>query len=264
MREVMNEIIEEDLSLGYKPVKTGRLGFFGDASRHGFLGEKKERWMLQISGERAQRTLKLMKRGDSCTRLDIQVTVQIAPGAVNRWLDAAENEGRQSKLLRNRRDSVKARHGADGNETVYLGSPKSDVYVRLYDKFRESGKEEYKDCVRLEVELKGKAARRIWEHCAAEGLGTRYLVGVLFWFLNQRGITTDWIETDWSYVRPPKAEPSKESVLEGWWWHQVAPSVARYSEQGRWEQALRIIFGKALTETAMSAILSTASLAYGN
>lgn len=264
MREYYNEIALEDLSLGYKPRKVGVLGFYGEQTRHAFLGEREGRFMLRVSGERAQDTIMLCNQGDSCTRLDIQVTVRLAPGVVNRWLDACEHIANTWPLPVGKRPKVKAEHGEEGNETVYIGKRASDIFIRCYDKFRESGREEYRDAVRLEVELKGKTSKRIWEHCASEGLGSAFLVEVLFFYLNRRGISTYWIDVNWSYVRPPTLEKSSLDVTVGWIATQVNAAIKRVCKERRWVDVFRVAFEGALTQHDMSAIIRWGNVVYGD
>jgi len=259
-----NGILADDLKNGYQPVRSSLYGFVGQRTRHAFHGEKQERMLLQVSGARAQRGIMLFRQHDSCARIDIQLTVRIAPGAVNRWLDAAYDVAQNWRGTRGKKVDVTYRGGIDGKETVYIGSKKSDILIRLYDKFRESRDEQYRDCVRLEVQLRKKPAQAIFDYVCENGLGTRYLCQVLCWYLARRGISTDWIKDNWSYVRPPKPDTPKESVTLSWLDTQVRKVVTRLSAEWGWTRIFRILFAEACTPHEMRAILAFGDLHTGN
>lgn len=264
MREFYNSVLVCDRELGYDSKRCGLLGFLGEKTRHAFLGEREGRWFLQVSGQAAQPTMKLAMGRANCTRLDVQVTVQIAPGAVNRLLDAVEVLARgTTRALRDDR-RVRSMRAARGNETVYIGSRHSDVFIRCYDKFAESGEERFRDCVRFEVVLKGKRSAAIWNHCVADGVGTAYLLKILYFYLEQNLIDTSWIPTDWSYIRPEPLGASKLEATIGWWSSQVVPSIVRIANERGWHLPFAVLFGSWLTERDFHAILRGMAVSYGD
>lgn len=264
MLRYFGSLIASDLKLGHKVVPGGAYGFYGKRTRHGLLAEKDDRTMLQVSGAAAQHTFKLIREGDNCTRLDVQVTLQCAPGAVPALLSSVALAARAAPALRGKRPKVKNIEGDYGTETVYIGKRSSDVYIRCYDKFEESGKEEYRNCVRFEVELKGKTAKAVWLKCATEGLGPSYLLGILRFVLERRGVALDGF--DWPVQS--KAIPIKEKTcletLKGWWAAQVAPSVRKYVAEGGWTTPFCILFEQALTDLDLSTMLRSLALEWGN
>lgn len=258
------DVANRDRQLGYKTVAGGAYGFYGQRTRHALLAEREDRAMLQVSGYEAQRTDSLMKHEGHCTRLDIQVTVQCEEGEVPQILEYLYNASKTHPLARGHQPTLKRIEGQGGTETVYIGSRKSDVFIRLYDKGLESGEEEYKNCVRLEVELKGKVANSVWIHCKDEGVGTRYLLQVLKHTLETRGVDVDWFTFPVDGRKPPHKEKTRDEVTMYWWEHQVAPSIKRIVGEWGWQTPMRILFGKALTDHAWTAILNAWSLGYGN
>jgi hypothetical protein len=96
---------------------------------------------------------------------------------------------------------------------------------------------------------------------AEHGLGTSYLIKVLYWYLNIRGITTDWIESDWSYVRPPKPLKKTTETQEAWWATQVAPGIAKHVAEHGLYRSFCILYEQALTSTEKSAMLEAAAIA---
>lgn len=264
MRRIWAVMVDEDRKLGYKPVKGGAYGFFGERAQHGLLAEKDDRMLMQVSSDQAQRCISLVRLGDNCTRLDVQVTVQIAPGAVPRALKEIARCARSSPAIRGKRPAVKDTNGDKGTESVYIGKRQSDVFIRCYDKEEESGEAIYKDCIRLEMELKGKTSRAVWNKLATDGDGTGYLLALLYTYLGRRGVDTSWIPYRRSYVRPIIIEKTKQEVTRAWWATQVAPSVKRDCAEGNWFTPMRILFSEALTEFDFSAIMNAYSIAWGN
>lgn len=264
MGNFFDRVAADDKALGYERKKAYLLGFYGYRTRHAFYGEHEGRWMYQVSGAAAQPAVLLVDEEDNCTRIDLQVTVRLPPGNVQKWLDAAEAIADAAQAGRGVRAEVSAIHKRHGNETVYIGKPASDVRIRLYDKFAESKKEEYKECVRLEVQLRNRVSKTIWKQLARAEHPMATSIGMLCYLLNRRGISTDWIDLPWSYVRPVSVERTKEEATVGWWDTQVAPSIRRISgERGLW-LSLYTLYGGYLTESELKAILEAAAQTWGN
>jgi hypothetical protein len=264
MVKYFSSLVADDLKLGYDVVNTGMHGYVGKRSRHGMLLANGDRALLQVSGERAQRTVLLCRAGDSCSRIDVQVTLRIAPGQVQRFLAAAKQLAEQPRHTRGVRPKVTYRGGEDGIETVYIGKPKSDLQIRLYDKFRESKKEVFKDCVRFEAQFRNKKAKAIWEEMARGAHGTMWLCNMLFHVLERANIDTSYIPLPRSYIRPPSTEPPKEAVTLAWHRTQVAPTIARLAREHPWYLLFENLFAGVLTRHDMQAIISWGTLHYGN
>lgn len=264
MRSFFQHVSNEDCKLGYKTVKGGAFGFYGQRSKHALLAQKDERSMLTVSGQQAQQTFRLMREGDNCTRLDIQATFHVKHGTVSEVLAQIACDARSAPSVRGIRPKVKNTDGDHGTETVYIGKRQSDIFIRCYDKYEESGKEEWKDCVRLEVEIKGKTSKALWNECSSKGYGPGYLLGVLRAILERRGIELSGIE--WPTL--PQAIPLKEITslqrTRAWWAKQVAPSVARDVAEWGWYTALSILFDGCLTQFDRTAIMNALSVQWGN
>lgn len=98
------------------------------------------------------------------SRIDLQVTLRLPDGldvdteirkvAQRAAMKRAGQEGRpyQIRLI----------DGYGDGDTLNIGSRHSESFVRVYNKAKESGDAEYANCVRVELECKGKLAARIW------------------------------------------------------------------------------------------------------
>lgn len=257
-------IAEEDQRLGYKIVGAGGHGYVGKRTRHAVFTHQENRSLLTVSGERAKRTILLNKAGDNASRIDVQITMRLPDEDVDGWLRAQERGAQNAPGIRGIRPKVDHYVSNGKYQTVYIGSKKSDVVIRLYDKFEESKEDRYKGCVRMEVQMRNKASKALWSHLAQEGLGTMYLLRVLLSLLERRGIDISGVDLERQDIIRPPAEPLKEERTKGWWASQVAPSVARYSASGGWQTAFRILFSKALTDDDFGRIMNALSLQWGN
>jgi len=134
---------------GYEGFKVGHLQY----------GERYDGCLLRLGASVAhshwQRAFALARK---CTRIDLQVTFRSVeePGVVI--------HRHYKELLKHNRKFKKAPAVAmllahDGSRTVYSGRRSSDVFGRIYDKHKESGLKEFQNCVRYEVEFKGRRAQ---------------------------------------------------------------------------------------------------------
>jgi hypothetical protein len=264
MRNFFQGVAVRDSRLGYVTKKGGAFGFYGQKTRHALLAQKDDRSLLQVSGQEAQQAFRLMRQGDNCTRLDIQVTVRVESGTVGATLARMACQARNAPAVRGIRPKIKTIEGEHGTETAFIGKRASEIYIRLYDKFEESGKEEWKDCIRLEVEVKGKTAQALWAKCATDGMGPGYLLSVLRGLLERRGIDVTWIEWPHTSLALPLKEKTSLERTRAWWAAQVAPSIARDVAEWGYYTALSILFDGCLTEWDRTAIMNAISLVRGN
>jgi hypothetical protein len=264
MMEYFSSVAEEDRKLGHSVVPGGNYGFYGKRARHALFAEKEDRAMLQVSGRRAQRSILLCREGDNATRIDVQITLFVGEENVSKvleeWAEQAEHPG---KINCHPREVTRVLKSGK-TQTVYIGSRKSDFYVRLYDKYAESKESDWKGCVRLEVEIKGKASKALWSHLAEEGLGNMYLLQVLLWHLERCGLNLSMIDLCRQDILLPKREPLKEERSLIWLAGQVAPTVQRLCMSRGWIAAFSVLFAGALEDVDRSAIMRSLSRQWGN
>lgn len=113
------------------------------------IQQKKSHTLINVSGALANRLLPTLKtfEGWYCTRIDLQIT-----------LDAIKMQGDNLAYIRDYCTTTNTTLiESYENDTLYLGSRSSDVFIRLYEKQFDNGK-----YIRLEFELKGSRARASW------------------------------------------------------------------------------------------------------
>lgn len=116
-----------------------------------------------------------LKEGGKATRIDLAIDVfdeviDIVALAGTKRIKAEPGSARKWKFYK----------GDDGGCTAYIGSRKSDKFLRIYDKAIESGKID-RPWTRFELEIKGDAAKVVAAEFAAlrEGEHAAYIKGVM-------------------------------------------------------------------------------------
>lgn len=264
MWRYFSSVAADDLQHGYAIVPGGAYGFYGKRARHALFAEKENRAMLQVSGRRAQQSYMLALPGDNATRIDVQITFTCPGEEPHEWLErcAYAVMAKPNGVGKPRQVVTIAKNGQ--TETVYIGSRKSDFFFRCYDKFAESGEEEYRGTVRVELEIKGKASKALWAHMAETGKGVLYLLSLLLQRAEGVGIPVEGIDLARQDIVLPKKQTTKESVTLAWFASQVAPAVARISGTSGWISAFAPLFHLSLTEYDRRTIMRLLSVAWGN
>jgi hypothetical protein len=264
MFEYFRNIAALDEHEGYAVKPGGVFGFAGRKSRHALWGVKADWALVQSTGRFAKRGLQLALSGIQASRIDLQMTFRVSEGAVPSEIRDAYEEACDHKGVMGRPRAVKMIEERHQPQTVYIGRRASDVFVRIYDKFEESGKEEFRDCIRFEVELKGRAAKQLWQRMTSESLGIGFLMQLLKHILLERGII---LPVDAFAVYPEmtfKKEPSSVEAKLAWMSRQVAPTVKKLVAEFGFITPFRVLFEQALTDFRTHRIMRMLSIVSGN
>lgn len=209
-------------------------GYYGEACAGVSYGRSGQGCILQASGWRAQDEALPQVSHDNVPRLDVQVTVwgtDDAPGVAR--VAAAASRAYASGAPGGRW-GVTHIDGGEKGDTTYIGSRVSDSFIRIYDKWRESGQgDEYQWAWRFEVELKNAEAVAVWSAARATSPTPEWWAGVVYSRLRARGIVLPAL-VQAGRTPPPRAErlaTSTDSRL-AWLRNQVAPSVDKLLAAG--------------------------------
>jgi hypothetical protein len=184
--------------------------------------------MISCSGQAAH-TEALRLRFLSCwqpSRIDIAVDVGKhfdVPAAYAQWQGAT-----RTKLT-----AIEA-------ETLYIGSRKSDIFWRVYNKAIELGKPEMSPLWRIELELKGERAKQFWRLWQAHRADLSGLLWAYLWLPNGKprepvhSLLSSYLEAkgDWHIGPLPRRQPAGEGYL----WNNVIPFL-----RDNWEWAGPIV-----------------------
>lgn len=171
------------------PKRWGALGYAGESYGLVQVGASAQGLLLQASQWAAQAVREMALPYTGAPRCDVQVTVwydRDPQALIRRYADrsAAAARAAGSRAWR-----VTYIDGFGNGDTAYLGSRSSDVYVRIYDKGRESAeKGTYENALRYEVEFKNAAAAAVWAYDARTPPGRDALAAVVRDTLRSRNV----------------------------------------------------------------------------
>jgi DNA relaxase NicK len=251
---VLPEYMREERA-GRKPHFRWMLGYYGRVGEHCFVGKNEGGAMIQLSGALAwSRWYDATSHSPRTTRLDLQVTWPTAeePGEYIREMYAA---GQLHKGNNGRPASLQLLDTPEGAKMLTIGSRQSELYGRMYDKFRESKMPEYKSCVRWELEVKGEQAYDLSaymrEHRSEAGT-TRAIVKQFF---EKRGMTPFWDTYEALEGVPPVKRSKTDETKLAWLATQVRPSLQTLTEHGRIFEVVRALFGQDMPDERVAEVV---------
>lgn len=198
--------------LQYKGKKQGAI-FIGRGRQNG-----KDHTVIRVSGHIAGDVARLAKETLAshwyATRIDLQVTVNCPEGYSARH------------LFYNQLGDIKNRTLIDGPEgdTIYLGSRRSAIYTRLYEKMLET------KYLRLEFELKSMRAAAAWDNWVWD----KITMGQLYQYYLDKCQLPDGIkwgfrqadDYDRAVAMVAEIDHNKSKVLT--WLADIMPAIVRH------------------------------------
>jgi hypothetical protein len=136
--------------------------------------------------------------------------------------------------------------------------------MRAYDKFRESGKEEYRGCVRYEIELKGRISKAVWKMAREGNLSLMKLLEMVRQQFMQQGVTMpqETISEDVTVI--PRREKTPIERTRAWMYTMLPKSISNVSLEYGIFDVLRGLLQGSLTDFELSGIIKVVSLSWGN
>jgi hypothetical protein len=202
---------------GFEGVSCGQLTF-GDR-------ERDDCTIVRVSGGLAGSIWREVSANtDNCSRLDLAVTVRL-----DRYIGDVAALGYQQacKAARDRGTElhvslIVSNHGGG---TCYLGSRKSELFGRLYDKERESGDGAYRNCWRWELETKGRRALTYLHQLAIGGDERPHIQQTVCTYFTERGVTLPWDGGAPCALRGPVLVETDDDRRLAWLADQVQGSI---------------------------------------
>jgi hypothetical protein len=166
----------------------GMSGFSGFKAGSVQLGRRNDEVMVRVSGDLAHTNWReLYEISDNCSRIDLECTSRNTSDA-RRRIRRHWKEARRFGSQRRRAPFVGHFSGNDESETLYLGRRVSDIFIRIYDKGRQSKLEHFSNSVRYEVELKGERARAMAFDLSRTNSEMSTVISRVAGFLAKRGV----------------------------------------------------------------------------
>ena len=232
------------------------LGYFGTKGEHYFIGKGEQGSMVQASGALAWSLWRTLgARANHCTRMDLQVTWPI-DGEAGTYVRDQYEVAQMAPHREGRPHALQLTDTPEGAKMLTIGSRSSELYGRIYDKGRESKLPEYQNWVRWEVEVKGDQANDLDKWLRRDKMEIPHTRAIVCDYFTKRGVAPFWETYEAMFVEPPVKRARTDDTKIAWLASQVGPTIKTLREHGKLPQAIRALFGQALTDEQIEAILS--------
>jgi len=204
-------------------------------------GTRVDGTMLQLSGGLAASHYRTaIASSEHIARLDLQVTVQVNPDNVD-LARAGYSTGLDQNIRASRPVTYTHYQNSTGGSTLYVGSRKSDMMGRLYNKWAESADQQYRGCWRYEVELKNDYATHFGMKLLAVQDKPALIAGLVWKWFEERGVMPVFNHDSPIDLRLPPAAPSDAEKMLTWLRIQVSPTVFKLRSIGLLDKVLHAL-----------------------
>lgn len=157
----LGDLREWEQQCGSKLVPWRAMGYSGWHCGQVDYGERPDGHIVRLSGEVARLFWwRVFPMATRISRFDLQITVDIGRNPTKEVTRLYNNLYHQYKN-KPHKPSIRLVCGTNVGATLYLGKRSSERFGRLYDKGAESGEESLQNCIRAEIELKGRRAGQV-------------------------------------------------------------------------------------------------------
>lgn len=209
-------------------------GYKGESCGNSAYGSGVQGSILQVSGWAADNLSGLGVPFSNAPRIDVQVTIWLEedmPNLAELYADVSDDSRRLSSTGR---WGVQLRKGYGNGDTCELGSRESDVYIRIYDKMRESQDDAaYKNAWRFEVELADEPAREVWAGACSAKQSPETIAGWVRWYMARRGVPLPRTVPSILAASPERPNRDTDNTRRlAWLRNQVRPSIDKMRSTG--------------------------------
>lgn len=209
-------------------------GYRGEAGSGAAYGSREDGHLFQASGYAAHDARGMGLLWDNVPRCDIAVTVWYEQDECSSIADHAAISRRFSASKGVSGWKVTHIDGGEHGTTTYIGSRTSDIFIRIYDKYRESeGDKDYENAIRYEVEYKGRAAKEVWAAAHRTAPDRFYLASLVQNTCSARGAHLPRLANaslaEAPVVKPPQSDTDRRLA---WLRNQVRPSIEKLLTAG--------------------------------
>lgn len=237
--------LEDVQRVGNTYKRRSLLGFDGWESGGCFVGSNETMHYAQFAGKYANDAYPMLDHPKvHISRIDLQITVKYDLDLIRegRYQYAAAKRY-NATLPAHRRRQVRLFMGDDGGDTVYIGSPSSELRGRIYNKYKQSDETAYERCWRYEAVYRNKYADLVFRQVVdTDDAPTAIIVPTVVQFYRQRGV--DILNLgDWRgyTVQSPKAARTDVERKLRWIRNQVVPTIRKLAELGYAEELMEAI-----------------------
>lgn len=230
----LGHTFEPRRAMGYTGVQVGTV----------FTGTRSDSSMLRVSGFWAENVLKALLLAEihpHVTRIDLQCTIVFTG---DRMLFAEECK---SAVLYHQETTPKRSHpgvtliSTNGRgDTLQIGSRSSEVFCRIYDKWREQDYAYEPYAWRFEVEAKGTAAQGTVSWLAHASSWQQEVQRIVHGTFQGRGIDEPVLRQGRPIALAAKRAPTDDEKRLRWITEDVAPTVRKLWEHGYQDELLAL------------------------
>lgn len=224
------------------------LGYQGYKAGSVFVGYRHDGAMLRVTGARSHQIWTDISDDARPSRIDLAVDIWYDRDVANQIKTLVQliDDGRKI-AARGKPVGLRYEDGRGDGDTIYIGSRSSWRFTRIYDKWRESGSDDYKFCIRFEIEYKDDMARAVNGELRAAEDTRRYIVSLVQAELARYGVGLDTGEEISPMERIAiRREPTDIERSVQWLQESVAPTVLRLMQEGLTRAQLEsILFARA-------------------
>jgi len=221
------------------------LGFDGWEAAGCFVGSNETHHYAQFAGKYAHDAYRMLEHPKvHIARIDVQITVQYdielpKEGRFQYARAVHHNKG----LPAHRQRKINLYAGSDGGDTVYVGSPSSDVRGRLYNKAKQSMDASYERSWRYEVVYRNAYAARMFRQLLNADIAAAAIIStnVVAWY-HARGVDVLDLGNRAEHPLAPLGTPKSDVDRKlKWIKQQVVPTIRKLAEMGYAEELMDLI-----------------------
>ncbi len=234
-------IIQDQQDVGNELKAWTWRGYVGAVCGDAAYGRRDDSVIVRVAGEAAEMWGQgLVAAGARPSRIDLAVTIQAdrdVPDAARRAYD----ELRAAYGETGARRSLSLIQSADSGDTLYIGRRTSPVFLRVYDKWRQSGYCWPANTWRYEAELKATAARNAVAQLSEHNWARSAIQTIAWQAFARAGLNPIWTASEDIDWRPyPRPVPDAERTL-GWLRTTVAPAIDHLQSHYRLDTILEAL-----------------------
>lgn len=238
---VADQLAAEELVDGNKVRPFHSEGYVGWQIARVRAGTCSRGTLVQLSGDLARSAFdRVYPVAEQVNRLDLAVTYVVPTNDEDlAYQHSIEYSGWTPTGRRKAKHEY--RRYANGGGSLIVGTRTSQLYLRIYDKQRESGEPRYAGAWRYELESKGPAGERLALACSRSPDRATFCQGVLHDYLSDHGIKPPWDSATQRLLSPGFRRRSDARSRLSWFRRSVGPSVAWMRQVGRGDDALEAL-----------------------
>lgn len=249
--------MQHEVDVGRRQHLRWVMGYYGLVGEHFFIGKSDAGAMVQVSGALANKLVgPLSRAGGKATRIDLQLTVPAHTTPSDTLMEAYVMASAQPKD-KHRPPLVQINDTNYGAKMVTIGSRQSEVYGRIYDKYKESKEEVYRDMIRYEIEVKQPQSVDLHKWLLEDRMTMFHAKHIVTGWFQKRGVPVYWNDFETTDTPDSVKRTKNDDTKLAWIASQVRPSMRDLCHKGKALEVARAIAGKNATE---SAIMELASL----